>query len=436
MSTKSKCTFSDIMLQETAASYLRNSFVKGRLRQTYLFYGDESCGRHKTALAFAAMLQCQNPIISEDGLPDACGECESCRRISQGSHPDLLEIFPEGNEIRISQVRRIQELAALRPSFGKWQIFIIDPADKLNVSSANSLLKTLEEAPDHVVFIMIAKSVDSVLPTVVSRSETIRFCSPSHQKAREIISSNFSLDSNCAAVCYSLSEGRFGRALNIAENFDEIDIPIGLRAAHSSYLNFLEVNSEYIQDGLVKAQNIDEALRTAEKLVNEPFLPLQASLKGFCRALFVNSGLPYAFPLMFTDELMKKLDYGVLSVKKSLEDLLAEAKKSYPAPMYKEVEGLLHSSIEKWSNLRLEDMMICLINWYGDALLASCGADETLMLNLDRKEDIMTVAKVEGTVLLRSRIEMIENSLFMLRRYVQPSFIIENLITQIGGTEA
>ncbi len=424
------------MFQESAVSYLKNSFLKGKLRQTYLFYGDESCGRHKTALAFASMLQCENLVLSSEGIPDSCGECESCRRISMGTHPDLIEVFPEGNEIRISQIRRIQELASLKPSFGKWQIFIIDPADKLNISSANSLLKTLEEAPEHVVFIMLSKSIDSVIPTVVSRSETIRFNSPSHQQAREMIAEKYSMSLYDAAICYSLSEGRFGKSLDIANNFDEIKIPKGIKTSHRDYLEFLELNAEYIQNELVKSQSLDEALKMAGKLITKPYLPLQAALKGFCRSLFVNSGLPYAFPLLFTDALFKKLDYGINLMKKSLEELLVEAKKSYPAPMYKEAESLLFTTLEKWSSIQLEELILGLLNWYGDALIASCGSNETLMLNLDHKEDIITVAKVEGTSLLRSRIEMLENALYMLRRYVQPSFIIENLITQIGGTEA
>ena len=80
--------------------------------------------------------------------------------------------------------------------------------------------------------------------------------------------------------------------------------------------------------------------------------------------------------------------------------------------------------------------LLCLINFYSDALLMSCGADETLMLNIDCKDDIITLAKVEGTSLLRGRIEMLESAVFMLHRHVQPLLILENLITQIGGAEA
>ena len=76
------------------------------------------------------------------------------------------------------------------------------------------------------------------------------------------------------------------------------------------------------------------------------------------------------------------------------------------------------------------------MNWYTDAMLTAANANETLLLNLDRKDDIITVAKVEGFALLKSRIEMLEKSISLLRRYIQPLLILENVITQIGGAEA
>ena len=149
--------FSGILLQEAPVSHLAGSFANGRIAQTYLFAGSRSIGRFRTALAFSALLQCLEP--ERNGLPDACGVCESCRRVAAGSHPDVHHITPEGYEIRIDQVRALQDAAVLKPTMGNWQIFIIDPADRLNNFSANSLLKILEEAPSYVVFILIASRI-------------------------------------------------------------------------------------------------------------------------------------------------------------------------------------------------------------------------------------------------------------------------------------
>ena len=102
--------------------------------------------------------------------------------------------------------------------------------------------------------------------------------------------------------------------------------------------------------------------------------------------------------------LFRSSDY----IKKSLDPLLAESKKAYPAAVIKDVETQISASTTKWGNDQLEKMFLCLMNWYTDAMMMAANADETLLLNLDRKEDIITVARVEGLDLLKSRIEMLE----------------------------
>ena len=102
----------------------------------------------------------------------------------------------------------------------------------------------------------------------------------------------------------------------------------------------------------------------------------------------------------------------------------------------KDIENQISTATTKWGSDQLEKLFLCLMNWYRDALLVASNAEESLLLNLDRKEDIITVAKVEGFALLKSRIEMLEKSINLLKRYIQPLLILENVITQIGGAEA
>ncbi len=434
--SKNKRCFSEILLQESPVRHLARSFANGRIAQTYLFAGKESTGRLTTALAFAALLQCQSPVSGTDGLSDSCQVCDSCRRIAAESHPDVNLITPDGNEIRIDQVRAMQDSASLKPGMGRWQIFILDPAERLNISSANSLLKILEEAPSHAVFILIARDTGSVLPTVLSRSEIVRFSVPSHQQAREAIIRQFKLSENQAAACYSLSEGRFGQAMMIADSFHVLEIPEGIRNSHTEYLVQLEMLSQLKQAEFASAETLDRALKMVGQIDQAGSLSLQAARKSFCRSLVMNTGLPAAFALMFSDALTDRLDQAAAVMKKSFDPLQAEAKKAYPAAILKEIDGQLSAAVERWAGAQLEEFFLCLMNWYADALLIACGADETLLLNLDRKEDIITLAKVEGIALLRARIETLENSVGLLRRYVQPLLILENLLTQIGGPEA
>lgn len=434
--SENSCRFSRIFLQDLAVQHLARSFVRGRIAQTYLFTGNDSTGRMPTALAFASLLQCHKPVYDDLGNPDACGGCDSCLRIAAGSHPDVNIISPDGYEIRIDQVRAMQEAASLKPGLGRWQVFILDPADRLNVSSANSLLKILEEAPSHVVFILIARDTGAVLPTVLSRSEILRFASPSYQAARETIMRISGFTAEQAASCYALAEGRFGQALQVVTEFHELIVPEGIRNSHAEYLVQLEAMSQLRHEEFMSAKTLDEALKMAGKMQHQVFLPLQVARKAFCRSLFMTAGLPAAFALMFSSLFIESLERASTLMKKSFEPLLSDAKKSYPAALVKEIDSQLSSALDKWSAGQIEELLLCLLNWYADAMSAASGADETLLLNLDRKEDIITVAQVDGMDLLRARIEMLEHSVGFLRRYVQPALILENVITQIGGPEA
>lgn len=432
----SKCQFAGILLQQAPVNHLMRSFANGRIAQTYLFCGKESTGRMPVALAFAALLQCQQPIAGEKGLADACGNCDSCQRIAASSHPDVAVITPDGYEIRIDQVRALQNAASLKPGTGRWLIFILDPADRLNVSSANSLLKILEEAPSHVVFILLARDTGAVLPTVLSRSEVVRFSSPSHQQAREILTARFNQSSEMAARCYALSEGRFGQALDLAVQYGDLDLVSGIRRSHADFIVELEILGQQLQEQFSSAPSLDEALRLAGRINRGFFVPLQMARKEFCRSLIMTAGLPASFALLYTERFLDRLDQVTKFMKKSLDGLLADAKKAYAAALYKELDNQLDAALGQWADNQVEEFFFCLINWYSDAMIMAAGGDETLLLNLDHKEDIITLAEVDGLSLLRARLEMLESSVGLLRRHVQPSLILENVITQIGGPEA
>ncbi len=428
--------FSNILLQENPIDILRRSFMGGRIAQTYLFAGKQSVGRMAVAKAFAALLQCKNPIKDENGKLDSCGICDDCKRIFNDSHPDVRYITPSGNEIKIEQIRDLQNMAILKPSMGAWQIFIIDPAEKLNLSSSNALLKTLEEAPAHSLFILLASDTGAVLPTILSRSEIVRFNTPSHQQVRQILQEKYSMSPEAAAACYALSEGNFGQSLTMASDYEYEPEVTSIKRSHTNYLLQMQMFSQNIEDDFSSVNTLEDALKKAWQLQSITYQPLLEARKALCRSLFMNTGFPKAFPLLFSQEIINTIDSAGASIKKSLDPLLSENKKSYPSAVLKDIETQIATATTKWGSDQLEKLFLCLMNWYTDALLAASNADESLLLNLDRKEDIITVAKVEGFALLKSRIEMLEKSINLLKRYIQPLLILENVITQIGGAEA
>jgi DNA polymerase III subunit delta' len=159
--------FSDIIGQDRAIAVLRRSISMQRVAHAYLFSGIEGCGKKKTALAFVQAVFC--------GREEACGVCSSCRKVASGQHPDLHILEPDGAFIKIDQVRDLQKELSYRPFEAPKKACIIDGADKFNLSSGNSLLKTLEEPPGEALLILIAPERSAVLQTILSRCQALAF---------------------------------------------------------------------------------------------------------------------------------------------------------------------------------------------------------------------------------------------------------------------
>jgi DNA polymerase-3 subunit delta' len=162
-----RCVWDDIVGQQRVSDFLRTSVESGRVSHAYLFVGPPGAGKKTAAKAFACALFC------DDG---GCGSCAACTRVRRGTHPDVHEVHPEGAaSYVVEQVRDITRDAFLSPMEGPRKVYIVGDADLFNDSSANAFLKTLEEPPDDVVFILMAHSFDAVLPTIASRCQVVRF---------------------------------------------------------------------------------------------------------------------------------------------------------------------------------------------------------------------------------------------------------------------
>lgn len=173
----------------------RRSIRRNRLPHALLFVGPEGVGKRLFAQTLAACLLCER---SGDGELQACGECSACRQMQARTHPDfhLIEL-PEGkSELPIelfvgSRDRRGREglcyELSLRPMAGERRIAVIDDANLMNESSANALLKTLEEPPPHSLIILIGSNAEGILPTIRSRCQQIRFAELSEKDVAELL---------------------------------------------------------------------------------------------------------------------------------------------------------------------------------------------------------------------------------------------------------
>jgi len=169
---------------------LRRSISRGTLPPSLIFAGPPGAGKRDTAIAVAQVLNCLNPNVNPEDLPnglnslsvDACGECAACTRIARGVHPDVLIVEPgDTATIRIDQVRDVIDRAGYRPFEGKRRVVIIDDADVMVAAAQNALLKTLEEPPSSSVFILLSARPDMLLPTVRSRCIRLLFADRGRQ---------------------------------------------------------------------------------------------------------------------------------------------------------------------------------------------------------------------------------------------------------------
>lgn len=161
--------FADVVGQPQVTVTLKNELMRGRISHAYLFTGSRGTGKTTCAKILARAVNCLRPV---DG--DPCGECEICRGLEAGSLLDVMEIDAASNN-GVENVRAIIEETSFTPARAKYRVYIIDEVHMLSPAAFNALLKTLEEPPAHVVFILATTEVHKLLPTILSRCQRFDF---------------------------------------------------------------------------------------------------------------------------------------------------------------------------------------------------------------------------------------------------------------------
>lgn len=161
--------FDEVKGQDHISQTLQNQIKANRIGHAYLFCGTRGTGKTSVAKIFAKAVNCQNPI---DGSP--CGECEMCRSISEGRSMNVIEIDAASNN-GVDNIREIREEVAYRPTEGKYKVYIIDEVHMLSIGAFNALLKTLEEPPEYVIFILATTEAHKIPITILSRCQRYDF---------------------------------------------------------------------------------------------------------------------------------------------------------------------------------------------------------------------------------------------------------------------
>ncbi len=233
-------SFNRVLDQKVPKRILSGALRKNLLASAYLFYGDQGTGKWAMALELAKAINC------EKNCGEACDVCPSCQKIDKMIHPDVKMIFPvpsaksdekslkeierckklkreepytivrfEKNiNIPVEQIRAMQKEISLKPFEGKRKVIIIAQAEKMHNSSANSLLKTLEEPPLDANLILTSNDMNKLLPTVISRCQQIRFGKIPTKIIEEKLMEAYHIDKEKASYCANISNGSYGVALD------------------------------------------------------------------------------------------------------------------------------------------------------------------------------------------------------------------------------
>ena len=173
----------------------------------WLFTGPPGSGRSVAARALAAALQCAN---------GGCGECHACRTVLAGTHPDVKLVVPEGLSIGVDEAREIVQWSARRPSGGRWQVTVVEDADRLTEQAANALLRAIEEPPERGVFLLCAPSAEELLPTIRSRCRLVSLRTPRAEDIASSLVERDGVEPALAAFAARAAQGHVGRARHLA----------------------------------------------------------------------------------------------------------------------------------------------------------------------------------------------------------------------------
>ena len=179
-----------------------------RMVHAWLFTGPPGSGRSVAAMSFAAALQCEHPEIV------GCGECRACHTVLAGTHADVHLLAPQGVNILLKDVKETIHRAASRPGTGRWQIVVVEEADRLTEQSGNALLKVVEEPPSRTVFLLCSPTTDpmDIMVTLRSRSRNVALRQPDATAVESALLADAGIDPDLARWAASVSSGHVGRA--------------------------------------------------------------------------------------------------------------------------------------------------------------------------------------------------------------------------------
>ena len=245
----------------SAAEIVRGTGPGTAMTHAWLFVGPPGSGRSTAARAFAQSLQCER---------GGCGECPDCHTVKVGTHTDVHVVTPEGLSISVREMREIVRVSAFQPSQRRWQIVIIEDADRLTEGASNALLKAIEEPSPHTVFLLCAPTThpDDVSVTVRSRSRVVSLRTPPADAVAQVLTTRDGIDREMALWAARAAQGHIGRAKRlatdqVARSRRQTVLSVPLRLI--SMAGCLQAAEELVEAAEAEAKAISESLDERER---------------------------------------------------------------------------------------------------------------------------------------------------------------------------
>ena len=213
-------SFKDVVGHKDIINYIRNAVSNDKVSHAYILNGERGSGKKLLANLFAMSLLC------EEGGPDPCNQCHSCKQAESGNHPDIIRVTHEKpNSISVDDIRtQVNHTVDIKPYQGPYKVYIIPQADLMTVQAQNALLKTIEEPPEYAVFLLLTENAEMLLPTINSRCVMLKLRNIKDTLIKKYLMEKLQIPDYKADMCAAFAQGNMGRAIMLAnsEHFNEI----------------------------------------------------------------------------------------------------------------------------------------------------------------------------------------------------------------------